>query len=48
MSELFIMGGVVIDPEKKEKYEADVCVRDGVIAAIGRFLSRNLIDQTCV
>ena len=35
MSELFIMGGVVIDPEKKEKYKADVCVRDGMIAAIG-------------
>jgi len=35
MSELFISGGIVIDPEKKEKYKADVLVQDGVIAAIG-------------
>ena len=35
MSELFIMGGIVIDPEKKEKYKADVLVKDGVIAQIG-------------
>ena len=35
MSELFISGGIVIDPEKAEKFKADVLVRDGVIAAIG-------------
>ena len=35
MSELFISGGVVIDPEKREKYKADVWVKDGMIAAIG-------------
>ena len=35
MSDLFISGGIVIDPEKAEKYKADVLVRDGVIAAIG-------------
>ncbi|MBQ7885272.1 MAG: amidohydrolase family protein [Clostridia bacterium] len=35
MSELFISGGIVIDPEKREKYRADVLVRDGVIAAVG-------------
>ena len=35
MSDLFISGGIVIDPEKAEKYRADVLLRDGVIAAIG-------------
>ena len=35
MSDLFISGGMVIDPEKKEKYKADVLLREGVIAAIG-------------
>ena len=35
MSELFISGGIVIDPEKKEKYAANVLLRGGVIAAIG-------------
>ena len=35
MSELFISGGIVIDPEKREKYKADVWVKDGMIAAIG-------------
>ena len=35
MSELFISGGVVIDPEKREKFAADVLVKDGVIAAVG-------------
>ena len=34
MSELFISGGVVIDPEKGEAYPADVLVREGVIAAM--------------
>lgn len=36
MSELFISGGIVIDPEKREKIRADVLVRDGVIAAVGQ------------
>lgn len=35
MSELFISGGIVIDPEKAEKIKADVLVKGGVIAAIG-------------
>ena len=35
MSELFISGGIVIDPEKAEKYKADVLVKDGTIAAVG-------------
>jgi len=35
MSELFISGGIVIDPEKAEKCKADVLVTGGVIAAIG-------------
>ena len=35
MSDLFISGGIVIDPEKAEKYRADVLLQDGVIAAIG-------------
>ena len=35
MSDLFISGGIVIDPEKNERYQANVLVRDGVITAIG-------------
>ncbi len=35
MAELFISGGIVVDPEKREKYKADVLLADGVIAAIG-------------
>lgn len=35
MSELFISGGIVIDPEKREKFAADIWVKDGTIAAIG-------------
>ena len=35
MSELFISGGIVIDPEKREKFPADILIRDGVIEAIG-------------
>ena len=34
MSELFICGGTVIDPEQERSYPADILVRDGVIAAI--------------
>ena len=35
MSKLFISGGVVIDPEKMQKYRADVLLEDGRIAAVG-------------
>ena len=35
MSDLFISGGIVIDPEKNERYHANVLVREGVITAIG-------------
>ena len=35
MSKLFISGGIVIDPEKKEKYRAEVLLEEGVIAAVG-------------
>jgi len=35
MSKLFISGGVVIDPEKMQKYTANVLLEDGRIAAIG-------------
>ena len=35
MSELFISGGIVIDPEKREGFKADVLLNGGVIAAIG-------------
>ena len=35
MSELFISGGIVIDPEKRERFPADILIRDGVIEAIG-------------
>ena len=35
MSELFISGGIVIDPEKAEKIRADVWIKDGKIAAVG-------------
>ncbi|MDO4741375.1 MAG: amidohydrolase family protein [Eubacteriales bacterium] len=35
MSELFISGGIVIDPEKRERFKADVLLNGGVIAAIG-------------
>jgi len=35
MSKLFISGGVVIDPEKMQKYYADVLLEDGKIAAVG-------------
>ena len=36
MSKLFISGGVVIDPEKMQKYQADVLLKDGKIAAVGQ------------
>ena len=35
MSSLFIWGGTVIDPEKIEKFPADVLLDGGVIAAVG-------------
>ena len=35
MSSLFISGGIVIDPVKKEKFAADVLLENGVIAAVG-------------
>ena len=35
MSKLFISGGVVIDPEKMQRYPADVLLEDGKIAAVG-------------
>lgn len=35
MSKLFISGGTVIDPEKMQKYRADVLLEDGRIAAVG-------------
>ena len=35
MSSLFISGGIVIDPAKKEKFSADVLLENGEIAAVG-------------
>ena len=35
MSKLFISGGVVIDPEKMQRFPANVLLEDGRIAAIG-------------
>jgi len=34
MSELFISGGTVIDPEKKNRFLADIWVKDGAICAV--------------
>lgn len=34
MSEIFISGGVVIDPETLSRFPADVLVRDGLIASV--------------
>jgi len=36
MSKIFISEGIVIDPEKKERFSADVLLEDGVIAAVGK------------
>jgi len=36
MSKLFISGGVVIDPEKMQRYPADILLEDGKIAAVGQ------------
>lgn len=35
MSKLFISGGIVIDPEKMQRYPADILLEDGKIAAVG-------------
>ena len=45
MSELFISGGVVIDPEKKEKYKADLLVKDGVITQIGSLTAPPIVSR---
>ena len=37
MSKLFISGGVIIDPEKMQRYRANILVEDGKIVAIGDF-----------
>ena len=37
MSKLFISGGIVIDPEKMQRYPANVLLEDGRIAAVGDF-----------
>ena len=37
MSKLFISDGIVIDPEKMQRYPANVLLEDGKIAAVGDF-----------
>jgi len=46
MSSYLISGGIVIDPQKKEKYAADVLIRDGVIEQIGESGSIRANAQT--
>ena len=45
MSELFISGAVLIDPEAAQPFEADVLIRDGVIADIGHSGSISCSDN---